>query len=94
MLKTMQEFHILMQVVRIIQEHQQWTQMLKFGKELTSIMEKLMVIRKEIMMKMTSRNTEMTKRLRQTPDFHTLQPFFKQIMHQQRLQKINQVYHM
>jgi hypothetical protein len=93
MLRTMQVFHTLMLVVLITQELQPWTQMVQFGKELTSMMVKLTDTRKETTMRMISKNTAKTKKSRPIPDFHTLPPFSKPKMHQLLFSSATLVFH-
>ena len=69
-------------VINTIQELQPWTQMVQFGKELTSMTVQSMDTRKVTTMRMTSRNTVKTKKLRLTLEFHTLPPFSKLQVHQ------------
>jgi hypothetical protein len=68
------ESHILLELT-ITQELHQWIQMLLFGKELISMMEKTLVITKTNKVKpILSNNTVKIKKQQQTPDFHMLQP--------------------
>ena len=92
-LLVQQVSHILL-VLTTTQELPLWTQMLWFGKEPTSMMVKSMGTRRETTTRTISKNTVMTKRPKLTLESHTLPPLSKLVMHQLRLQKMQQVYHM
>jgi len=73
MLRMLQVFHTLTQEETTILEHQPWIQMVKFGKELPSMMERSMEKRNIKQIPTTSRLTEKHKKQSQILESHMLQ---------------------
>ena len=83
--RVMLEYHTLMPVAITIQEHLPWIQMVKFGKELTSMMVKFMVRKNIKVMLMIFKLMVILKKLLLIQDFLMLQPFHKRIQLQLKL---------
>jgi len=83
--RVMLEFHTLMLAEITIQEHLPWIQMVKFGKELTSMMVKFMVRKNIKVMLMIFKLMVILKKLLLIQDFLMLQPFHKRIQLQLKL---------
>jgi len=77
MQRTIKLSHILMEVATTTQELHQWTQMVQFGKELSSTMERLTERNNIKKMLMIFKLMEQNKKMLLTLEFHMHLHFFK-----------------